>query len=136
MASFPSAVDSHTAEKLVKECLCGPIMKNRTIIIATHHVERLLDHCAWVVQLGAGRVVSQGTPEELGRKLLVAAREEEISFDDDIVDIESGTRNNKETTEVADEVASKSAGNVLVEKELMAKCVLVPWTTLIFCLLF
>lgn len=103
-------------------------MKNRTIVIATHHVERLLDHCAWVVQLGAGRVVSQGPPEELGRKLLVAAREEEAPADVDLIDGASPPGDAEETAELANEATSKSAGNALVEKELMAKCVPIPAT--------
>lgn len=135
MASFLSAVDSHTAEKLVKGCLCGPIMKNRTIIIATHHVERLLDHSAWIVQLEAGRVVSQGTPEELGRKLLVAAHEL-VSAEDNIANGVSGSEGDAETTNVSDEATLKSAGSALVEKELMAKCASTPSATITSCLLF
>ncbi|KAF8318512.1 P-loop containing nucleoside triphosphate hydrolase protein [Clavulina sp. PMI_390] len=71
-----SAVDSHTAEKLIAQCLCGPIMKGRTIILVTHHVDLVIGHCGYVVQLEEGTIVSQGTPEELRRSgFLTAIRE-------------------------------------------------------------
>lgn len=71
-----SAVDSHTAEQLIKECICGPLLANRTVILVTHHVDLVVGHCAYIVQLDDGSVAAQGTPEELRKQgLLTALRE-------------------------------------------------------------
>ncbi|KAG8678724.1 hypothetical protein FRC08_017559, partial [Ceratobasidium sp. 394] len=58
-----SAVDSHTAEHLVHRCLLGPLMKHRTVVLVTHHVELVLPAAGWVVRLHEGRVEAQGTVE-------------------------------------------------------------------------
>ncbi|QRW14151.1 ABC transporter [Ceratobasidium sp. AG-Ba] len=60
-----SAVDSHTAKHIMHYCLSGPLMERRTILLATHHVQLVLDMAGWLVELDKGRVVSQGTREEI-----------------------------------------------------------------------
>ncbi|PWN50944.1 P-loop containing nucleoside triphosphate hydrolase protein [Violaceomyces palustris] len=60
-----AAVDSHTARKLVDECLMGPLMRGRTVILVTHHVEMVLPCCAWVVMIEEGRIAAQGSPSQL-----------------------------------------------------------------------
>lgn len=67
-----SAVDSHTAVKLVKDCLGGPLMKGRTVVLVTHHVDLVLAtrdgekaKVEWVVKMSEGRIVRQGTPAQL-----------------------------------------------------------------------
>ncbi|CAE6451725.1 unnamed protein product [Rhizoctonia solani] len=60
-----SAVDSHTAEHIVQRCLQGPLLKNRTVVLVTHHVELVLPAAGWLVQLNQGRIEAQGTPQQL-----------------------------------------------------------------------
>ncbi|KAG8739619.1 hypothetical protein FRC10_005390 [Ceratobasidium sp. 414] len=60
-----SAVDSHTAEHLVHRCLLGPLMKHRTVVLVTHHVELVLPAAGWVVRLREGRIEAQGTVESM-----------------------------------------------------------------------
>lgn len=60
-----AAVDSHTARKLVDECLCGDLMRGRTVILVTHHVETVLPHVAHVVMLEGGRIRASGSPADL-----------------------------------------------------------------------
>lgn len=60
-----AAVDSHTAQTLVKKCLNGPLMKGRTVVLVTHHVDLVLPSTSWVVKLVSGEVAAQGTPSEL-----------------------------------------------------------------------
>ncbi|RCH99356.1 hypothetical protein CU098_007426, partial [Rhizopus stolonifer] len=38
MNDILSAVDAHTAKHLLEKCLVGPLMKNRTRILVTHHI--------------------------------------------------------------------------------------------------
>lgn len=51
-------------------------MKNRTVILITHHVDLVIGRCDWVIQLEEGAIVAQGTPDELRKQgLLTALRE-------------------------------------------------------------
>ncbi|KAG8737214.1 hypothetical protein FRC10_008460 [Ceratobasidium sp. 414] len=62
---LPSAVDAPTAEHLVQKCLLGPLMKHRTVVLVTHHVDLVLPSVSWVVKLHEGQIEVQGTTAEL-----------------------------------------------------------------------
>jgi ABC-type multidrug transport system ATPase subunit len=51
-------------------------MKDRTVILVTHHVDIIIGRCAYVVQLDEGSIAAQGTPEELRCKGLLSALKE------------------------------------------------------------
>ncbi|QRV76775.1 ABC transporter transmembrane region [Ceratobasidium sp. AG-Ba] len=105
-----SAVDSHTAEQLVNQCLLGPLMRNRTIILVTHHIDLVLPAVGWIVKLRDGKIEAQGTVAQL--------RESR--------DLEAGKESHKNTqsidkqplnNETAKERASDKPANKLVESE-------------------
>ncbi|CAH1759566.1 2715_t:CDS:10 [Entrophospora sp. SA101] len=66
-----SSVDVHTARHIMKECLLGPLMENRTRILVTHHVRLCLTAASYLVcylahngnQL-ACLVIFNGSPSE------------------------------------------------------------------------
>ncbi|KAL5505095.1 hypothetical protein ACEPAH_7758 [Sanghuangporus vaninii] len=60
-----SAVDSHTACRLFQKLLMGPLLKNRTVILVTHHVELVLPGTYYLVRMLDGRIEVQGTVKEL-----------------------------------------------------------------------
>ncbi|KAJ7108139.1 multidrug resistance-associated ABC transporter [Mycena epipterygia] len=60
-----SAVDSHTARTLYEKCLCGPLLAHRTVVLVTHHVELVLPGAHYLVHMLDGRIVTQGTIEDL-----------------------------------------------------------------------
>ncbi|CEP16804.1 hypothetical protein [Parasitella parasitica] len=60
-----SAVDAHTAKHLYEHCLTGELMKNRTIILVTHHVGLCLPAADYIVALKDGQVVDAGSPKAL-----------------------------------------------------------------------
>ncbi|KAL5520973.1 hypothetical protein ACEPAG_8895 [Sanghuangporus baumii] len=60
-----SAVDSHTARHLFQKLLMGPLLKNRTIILVTHHVELVLPGAYYLVRMLDGRIEVQGSVKEL-----------------------------------------------------------------------
>ncbi|KAF2143052.1 uncharacterized protein K452DRAFT_225934 [Aplosporella prunicola CBS 121167] len=60
-----SAVDSHTAKWIFDQALLGPLMYNRTCILVTHNVALCLPHSEFGVVLENGKVVAQGTPNEV-----------------------------------------------------------------------
>ena len=55
-----SAVDAHTAHHLYNECLKGELVRGRTVILVSHHVQLCAPGAGYVVALDNGRVVFQG----------------------------------------------------------------------------
>lgn len=60
-----SAVDSHTAKWIFDKALLGPLMYDRTCILVTHNVSLCLPHSEYAVVLDNGRLVAQGTPNQV-----------------------------------------------------------------------
>ncbi|UPX12550.1 Transporter of the ATP-binding cassette (ABC) [Ascochyta rabiei] len=60
-----SAVDSHTAKWIFDYALNGELMLNRTCILVTHNVSLCLPYAEFAVVLENGRVVTQGTSDEV-----------------------------------------------------------------------
>ncbi|KAJ7485641.1 multidrug resistance-associated ABC transporter [Mycena latifolia] len=59
-----SAVDAHTAHHLYHSCLRGELMKDRTVILVSHHVQLCAPGAAYIVALDNGRVQFQGNRED------------------------------------------------------------------------
>ncbi|KAJ1301639.1 hypothetical protein OPQ81_008884 [Rhizoctonia solani] len=86
-----SAVDSHTAELIVKRCFLGPLMKHRTVVLVTHHVDLVLPAVSWVVKLFEGQIESQGTVAQLresGALSSIRTGQKEIELTEEIVAVE------------------------------------------------
>lgn len=61
-----SAVDAHTAKHLHEHCISGEYMKDRTVILVTHHVGLCLQSASYVVALEeSGSVAAVGKPLEV-----------------------------------------------------------------------
>ncbi|THH32259.1 hypothetical protein EUX98_g1936 [Antrodiella citrinella] len=60
-----AAVDMHTAQHLVKNVLSGDLARDRTIILVTHHITLCLPVASHLIELANGRVIRQGSIEEL-----------------------------------------------------------------------
>lgn len=59
-----SAVDAHTASHLFENCLRGPLMKGRTVVLVSHHVQLVAPGASYVVALDNGRVLFVGPQSE------------------------------------------------------------------------
>ncbi|KAJ2928533.1 hypothetical protein H1R20_g8544, partial [Candolleomyces eurysporus] len=55
-----SAVDAHTAHHLYHQGLKGDLMKGRTVILVSHHVQLCAGGASYIVALDNGRVLFQG----------------------------------------------------------------------------
>ncbi|KAF7296399.1 Multidrug resistance-associated ABC transporter protein [Mycena chlorophos] len=55
-----SAVDAHTAHHLYHTCLRGPLMRNRTVVLVSHHVQLCAPDAKYVVALDNGKVQFAG----------------------------------------------------------------------------
>ncbi|KAK6538574.1 hypothetical protein TWF694_010153 [Orbilia ellipsospora] len=62
-----SAVDAHVGKEIFKNCLTGDIMKGRTRILVTHHVQLCLPKTEYIVELKEGRIERAGTVTDLKR---------------------------------------------------------------------
>jgi ABC-type sulfate/molybdate transport systems ATPase subunit len=60
-----SAVDAHTAQFLCEHLFCGPLLRGRTVILVTHHVDLVLPAASYVVRMLHGRIDMQGTVAQL-----------------------------------------------------------------------
>lgn len=60
-----SAVDAHTAKHIFEEALTGDRMANRTCILVSHNVALTVPLAARVIVLENGKIVSQGTPQQI-----------------------------------------------------------------------
>ncbi|KAL5499202.1 hypothetical protein ACEPAH_1720 [Sanghuangporus vaninii] len=58
-----SAVDAHTAHHLYHECLKGDLMKGRTLILVSHHVQLCAPGASYIVALDNGRLAFSGHSE-------------------------------------------------------------------------
>jgi ABC-type multidrug transport system fused ATPase/permease subunit len=77
---------AHTAKHLYEKCLLGPLMKDRTRILITHHVKLCIKGSAYISHVDSGRANLFGTPNELresGKLATIIESEEEIVQDED-----------------------------------------------------
>ncbi|KAG9088490.1 hypothetical protein FS749_002131 [Ceratobasidium sp. UAMH 11750] len=114
-----SAVDAPTAEHLVQECLLGPLMKNRTVVLVTHHVDLALPSVSWVVKLYEGQIEAQGTVAELresgalasaraGQKEVQSGKQEHLGDKND-----TKPKDTKDARKLVED-ETKSTGNVKI----------------------
>lgn len=57
-------VDAHTAHHLYNNCLKGELMRGRTVILVSHHVQLCAPGAKYIVALDNGRVQFQGGQDE------------------------------------------------------------------------
>lgn len=51
-----SALDHNTAESIVRKCLLGPLMQDRTIVLVTHRVSLVHSHADQIFEISEGKV--------------------------------------------------------------------------------
>ncbi|KAJ7635025.1 multidrug resistance-associated ABC transporter [Roridomyces roridus] len=105
-----SAVDAHTAHHLYHSCLRGELMRGRTVILVSHHVQLCAPGAAYVVALDNGRVQFQGGREEFRSSGVMAGL------------VQSTTANEEEQTDAALETPAKEKAppRKLIEEEARA----------------
>ncbi|KAJ4485740.1 P-loop containing nucleoside triphosphate hydrolase protein [Lentinula aciculospora] len=65
-----AAVDMHTAQHLVNNCLSSELVRGRTIILVTHHIGLCLPISSYLVELSHGTVIRKGPIQEFENKVL------------------------------------------------------------------
>ncbi|KAK6333028.1 hypothetical protein TWF718_010852 [Orbilia javanica] len=95
-----SAVDAHVGKEIFKNCLTGEIMKDRTRILVTHHVQLCLPKTEYIVELKDGQIERAASVTELKRTgSLTKIIEQE----------EEAQKHDKENDELAIEVIAESS---------------------------
>ncbi|ODO00841.1 ATP-binding cassette transporter [Cryptococcus wingfieldii CBS 7118] len=74
-----SAVDAHTAHAIMHNCLKGPIVEGRTIVVVSHHVALVSPGAAYIVALENGDVKFSGSRDEFVATGLLEELEDEDS---------------------------------------------------------
>ncbi|KAL5521010.1 hypothetical protein ACEPAG_8932 [Sanghuangporus baumii] len=100
-----SAVDSHTARHLFQKLLMGPLLKDRTIILVTHHVELVLPGTYYLVRMLDGRIDVQGTVKELRENGTL-----------DAITLEETIEENREDEQKADEGEDQAMSEMVQEE--------------------
>jgi ABC-type methionine transport system ATPase subunit len=74
----------HTAQHIVEYCLKGDLMRDRTVILVTHHIKMCLPIASFLVELGDGQVKRSGTISELQATKQLPASAFESDDDEEI----------------------------------------------------
>ncbi|KIJ68811.1 hypothetical protein HYDPIDRAFT_81693, partial [Hydnomerulius pinastri MD-312] len=80
-----AALDVHTSQWIIQNCLRGNLVKQRTIVMATHHVSLVRDTARYVVALNSeGKVQSHGLiePSLRGGARVLSTEQDENSLED------------------------------------------------------
>ncbi|KAK7967839.1 ATP-dependent bile acid permease [Apiospora aurea] len=101
-----SAVDSRTANHIFFHAIKGPLMQGRTCILATHHIQLVLPHCDYAVELESGRAKAQGTADRI---LKTPFGDKPLSADAPPADMPDKGKATVSTEEVGESLDSDSA---------------------------
>ncbi|KAJ3558885.1 hypothetical protein NM688_g664 [Phlebia brevispora] len=97
-----AALDVHTARWIVNKCFKSSLMKDRTVILVTHHVALASPVADFIVSLGTdGRIASQGTTSEVLAGVPELA--EEMRHEEEVIELDE----HEEETGKAAEVKGK-----------------------------
>ncbi|KAH7101324.1 P-loop containing nucleoside triphosphate hydrolase protein [Auriculariales sp. MPI-PUGE-AT-0066] len=108
-----SAVDTHTAAIIITRCFLGPLMKDRTLILVTHHVDSVVNHCSYVVRMSNGAIDLQGTTEDLRQRgELPDGKDSKLNNEDDQLNSddlnEAAGNDDKDAKKLADKETKES----------------------------
>src|SRR5579871_6839982 len=121
-----SAVDAHTAKHLMLDCITGPLMDERTVILVTHHVGLSLAKADYVVSLKDGKVEVSGKIEELkssgALSVILKEANNGIDFEDTIENAEFKRPNNMSDEEeiqiIDDSILEKFSESTTINEEI------------------
>ncbi|KAF9533294.1 hypothetical protein CPB83DRAFT_880389 [Crepidotus variabilis] len=109
-----SAVDAHTSRFLYDKLILGSLLKNRTVVLVTHHVQLVLPGAFYYIRLLHGRVDVQGLTKDLLEQGLVEALEES---DKQLVDLDLVPNDNVEKEKVSQSKKKAKKPKQLVKAE-------------------
>ncbi|KZV66005.1 ATP-binding cassette transporter [Peniophora sp. CONT] len=108
-----SAVDAHTAHHLFEECLKGELMRGRTIVLVSHHVQLCAPGAKYVVALENGRVLYEGPSAEFQKGAVVRSlvQSEHSATKEEEAKAEAEDKLKAEEPTIEEEFAQADAGS-------------------------
>ena len=88
----------HTARHIIENCFVGDLAKDRTIVLVTHHVSACLKTAYKLVEMSNGKVLREGTIEELQNS---GQLKTDIETEDDTTEPEMDVQPNQNEADAA-----------------------------------
>ncbi|KAJ9112544.1 hypothetical protein QFC19_000559 [Naganishia cerealis] len=124
-----SAVDAHTAASIMRNCFQGPLMKNRTVILVSHHIQLVSPAATYIVALEKGDVmyagdragfIAGGFMEDLDKENEMEPAGPPAQDQKDLVDSKAKNKHlilTPEASEPASETTSLAESSTVVDEE-------------------
>jgi ABC-type multidrug transport system ATPase subunit len=96
----------HTAQHIVSECLNGPLVRDRTVVLVTHHITLCLPTATYLLEVSHGKVVRQGFVEDLRRDGQLQKAVEDQDGDDEFAPPDKGPEEQAENEADVEKVDS------------------------------
>ncbi|KAG2218561.1 hypothetical protein INT45_006322 [Circinella minor] len=107
-----SAVDSHTSRHIFEHCVSGSLLKGRTVVMVTHHIQLCLPAASFLVRLDQGGIVgAYGTVEELQQS------DKLIQTFCTASNAVSSSASSSSTTEAEDDIIDDSTNHTIAEED-------------------
>ena len=110
-------VDAHTAHHLYHECLKGDLMRDRTVILVSHHVQLCSPGASYIVTLDNGHITYSGDADSFKSSGIMASL---VQSDDAAGKAEAATDEEQEhhpEPKKIEELPSKSASMITMDSE-------------------
>jgi ABC-type multidrug transport system ATPase subunit len=105
-----SAVDAHTAQHLYSQCLKGPLMKGRTIVLVSHHVQLVAPGAGYIVALENGRVLyAGGKGAFIGSAVMTGLVQSRVAGEEDDAEAEAEEEVEETLVKIESEDSSSSS---------------------------
>ncbi|KAI9308590.1 P-loop containing nucleoside triphosphate hydrolase protein [Cunninghamella echinulata] len=111
---------TYTAKHLYENCLTGQLMKGRTRILVTHHVQICIQKCSFILHLDSGRVTLSGAPSELHQLNTLGnsiKKEFTIEYKNDINIAEEDNLKEQDPFDARKKTKENSIPHILIESE-------------------
>ncbi|KAG6873222.1 hypothetical protein C0995_001576 [Termitomyces sp. Mi166 len=109
-----AAVDMHTAQHLLNNCLASPLARDRTVILVTHHISLCLSAASYLVELSQGKVLRQGFIQDLRDQGFLNAV---IGQENAPADVKDEADDGESTKNLATEPSQRTGSGKLIEAE-------------------
>ncbi|KAJ6598201.1 multidrug resistance-associated ABC transporter [Mycena vulgaris] len=93
-----SAVDVHTARHIYHACIKGDLMRGRTVILVSHHIQLCADGAAYIVALDKGTTGFKGRPADFRRSSIFQSLLQTKTVCQDASEIHSSARETSGTS--------------------------------------
>lgn len=113
-------VDAHTAYHLYHQCLKGELMQDRTVILASHHVQLCVSGASYIVALDNGRVQFEGSRDSFQSSAIMRALVHSVDTADSKDQVPEASKEmvaEDQASELSSTATAASPSEIKVEKK-------------------